>query len=428
MGAIGDYFKNSIRNFIGLDEFSQFGLNVLKFRDASPVFNDYSSDINKLNVVLSNPACLKVFALQCDLFSMGKVYVKNGDKYLDTDPFIDMLNNPNPFQSYTQLAWDFMFWNMLGNSYCYIESGIVGSDNKIYFLENQKMEFPNEMMKYKDKLVLSDKSYNDIVDFDVKYIYSDGNYQMLKWKNIIHIPDLTNGTGNWFKGNSRIDALYKVISNSEASLDSKNINVRYAGKYMVSGQSDTENLNTLPLSEKEKTDIETKMNSKKTVHAVKSMIDIKRFVENIANLKLDDSYTADYFTIGSMYGIPKDVLEANLKGATYENQEKSIGKHISYTLQPKAEALMNSLIKYFKYPKKVVIDWEHLPFMQVFAKERAEVEQIKANTLLILQQAGVSLPEINKFLDTEFTGLNTIQNEVTQSQNTAQQRESNTNT
>ncbi len=33
----------------------------------------FKSDKEKLNVILSNPAVLKVFALNCDLFSLGKI-------------------------------------------------------------------------------------------------------------------------------------------------------------------------------------------------------------------------------------------------------------------------------------------------------------------------------------------------------------------
>lgn len=423
--------KEWFRNWLNVDDvLFNNTLNNLRYWDATPQFNEYKSDRDKLNIILKNPACLKVFALQCDLYSLGKVYVKSGDEYVDNDPFIDMIKNPNPFQSDVQLNWDYMFWNMLGNSYLYVDSSTVGNDNRLYFLENHKMEFPQEMMKYKDRIVLSQKEADKILDFDITYRYEDGTSTKLSWKNIIHIPDLTNGTGNWFKGNSRIDALFKVISNSEVSLDSKNVNILFAGKYMVAGTSDPSNVNEIPLSDKEKNDIESKIKGKKNVHAVKSMIDIKRFVENIANLKLDDSYSADYFTIGSMYGIPKDILEAYLsgKGSTWENKEKAIGQHVSYTLQPKGNAFYNALRRHFKYNKEIVIDWEHLPFMQVFAKERAEVERIKVDTLINLQRAGASLDQINKFLDTNFTELNPVSNETTQVQTGQEQRESNTNT
>jgi hypothetical protein len=159
------------------------------------------------------------------------------------------------------------------------------------------------------------------------------------------------------------------------------------------------------MSEEEKLSIEQKVNGSKQVHAVKSMIEIKRFVENMRNLELGKSYLEKFFLIGSMFNIPKDVLEANANGATYENQEKSTAKHISYTLQPKGNDFFESLAKRFGYDKQgktITIDWSHLPFMQVFEKDRTITQQNKINTLTSMLKLGIDLKEINDFLGTDF--------------------------
>ena len=246
-----------------------------------------------------------------------------------------------------------------------------------------------------------------ISDFSIRYKYADGTGTYFQWGKIIHTPDLTNGTGNWFRGASRIDALFKVISNSECAMDALNINIRYSGKFMVAGQADPSNVTQLPMGEVEKQDIETKMNGRKAVHAVKSMIDIKRFVDNLSSLQLDEIQLNQYFFIGTMYGIPKDVLEAFNSG-TYENQEKARGAFVSYCLAPKGKLFFEGFASFFGYDlegKQIIIDWEHLPFMQVFAKERAETIKVQSETLLNLMRAGVKLKEINEMLDTNFTIL-----------------------
>lgn len=366
-------------------------------------YSPLNSNHLRLKKVFSNPALLKVISLQCDLFSLGKIYVYKDGKEVEKDPFLNMIKNPNPFQNTQQFLWDYMFWNMLGNAYCYVDSKIVDENNKLYFLSPDKITWPDYLNKMKDRLVLSKSTLNNIMEQNITYNYSDGTPSNFKYRNIINVPDLTNGSGNWFEGKSRIDSLFKVIENSEAGLDSKNINVRYAGKFLVAGKSDPDNITQEPLSDTEKTDIETKVNGRKSVHAVKSMIDIKRFVEDIGALKLDESYLADYFIIGSMYGIPRDVLEA-YRSSTYENQEKARGAHVSYCLQPKGNQFFSAFEKMFDYTdKEIVIDWEHLPFMQVFAKERAETNSKTAETFIKLLDAGVSLDEINEFLDTKFT-------------------------
>ena len=129
------------------------------------------------------------------------------------------------------------------------------------------------------------------------------------------------------------------------------------------------------------------------VTAVKSMIDIKRYVENIANLKLDESFQADLMAVGSMYGVPKELLDTIAKGSTYENQEKALIRHISYTIQPKADDFANGLETYFGYDKEkkdLTLTFDHLPCMQVAEAERATVRKTDIEAMQLLVQMGAN--------------------------------------
>lgn len=397
-------------SIFGLNDYivEQWGSDLFML-DPNADFTNFSNDRLKIQAVFSNPAVLKVFKLQCDMFSLGEVYVYRNGKALENDPFLTLINNPNPFQQKSQLLWDYMFWKMIGNAYCYVDSDSAQSDsNKLYMLDSYKMMFPSEMNQYRDKIVLSKATENTINDIPLTYNYADGTQQLIKWGRITFIPDMSNGTGNWFRGNSTIDAIYQIIANSKAAPRSKNITVRYAGKYMVAGQQDPNNVNELPMGEVERQDIEQKMNGLKNVHAVKSMIDIKRFVETSAIIEdLDKSYWDDYFKIGSIYGIPRDVLEASLSGSTYENQEIARCAHVDYTLQPAGNQFMNALAKRFGYTtKSIAMSWDHLPFTQASAKLKAQGDLFLSQALINLMKAGVKIDEINSTLDSEFTELN----------------------
>lgn len=390
------------------DRFRFGAINWFGFRwGPTPEYNDFSAQRAKLDIIFKNPALLKVFSLQCDLFSLGKIFVydKEGN-ILDNDPALDRLKNPNPFQSQSQFLWDYMFWTMLGTSYCYMDSdNVTNSNNKLYFLDTSKLWFPQEMEMEVDKLVFSNAKVKEMAGKVMRYKYKDGTEFKFPLSKLLITYDLTNGTGNWFKSNSRIDALYKVINNSEFSLDAKNINVRYSGKFMVSGQQDPNDVTKSPMTTPEKVSIEDRMNNEKAVHAVKSMIDIKRFVSDMGALQLDEAYLADYYIIGNMYNIPRDVLEA-YNSSTYENQEKARAAHVSYTLEPKGCAFFNGLSNRWGYPeqgKEIKIDWSYLPFMQVFEKERAQVNEIRSKTFVNLINAGVPLEEVNELLNLKFS-------------------------
>jgi len=393
---------NSILSrFRGNNSRYDFGYEVL---NTSTYFNTYKQDKAKLAAVLSNPALLKVFSLQCDLFSMGSVSVWKGETEIDNDPFIKLLNNPNPFQTKTQFLWDFMFWNMLGTSYTYIDSKAVDKigGNKMYFLEPSKMEWPQEIEKNKDKMVFSREAEEFKKKLIIKYRYNDSNTQSIPLDRVIINTDLTNGIGNFYKGSSRIDALYKVLSNSEFALDAKNINIRYSGKFLVGAVND---ISKIGLGQEEKEDLENKIDTnEKKVWAYKVPVQIRRFVDDMAALQLDQAYLADYFLIGNMYGIPRDVLEA-YQSSTYENQEKARAAHINYCLEPKGNAFMDSFEKFFGYEeqgKNIYISWDHLPFMQIFEKEKVEVNQAKINAFKSMIDMGIDEKSANEFLDTDF--------------------------
>lgn len=380
--------------------FGAFGYNTVT---AATQFNNYHKDIEKINIVFSNPAVLKVFSLQCDLYSLGRISAEDKDKkFIENDPVVQRFSNPNPFQSKSQLLWDQMFFTMLGTDYFYIDSAIPdNAKNKLYNLDPSKLEWPYEMQNSSDKLIFSDAALKELKSKTITLRYADGTSFKFPLGKLVITTDLTNGVGNWFKGMSRLDALYKIISNSEHALDAKNINVRYSGKFLVGSSNQ---LNTVGLGDEEKKDIETKMEGDKKVFPLKTLIQIKRFVENLGNLKLDEAYLSDYFLIGNMYNIPRDVLEAYVS-STYENQEKARMSHVSYTLQPKGNDFLNSVERYFGYDVakiNLLITWDHLPFMQVFAKEKAEKNKIVVESLNLLLKEGVPLEQANEFLNTKF--------------------------
>ena len=384
---------------------NRYNKNISSFISEVPNYSDYTDEKSKINAVLSNPAALKVFALQCDLFSLAKPQVKQGDKLLEDDPYLQLLKNPNPFQSQRQFLWDYMFWNMIGNAVLYIKSDDVDRvNNMMYFLDTSRIVFPIKLQEKISRLVLSKKALREIEDEKVEYKNENGKSNYFKVKELLFVSDLTNSTGNWFKGSSRLDALYKIIDNSEAGLDSKNINTRFLGKYMVSGKIDERNVNLPMMKAGEKKEIEDRVVGSKNIHAVQTPVNISRFVENPDVLKsLDESYLADYFKIGKMYGIPRDVLEA-YNSSTYENQEKARGSHVSYTLSPKGEDLGDSTserLGYNEQKKVILFDWSHLPFMQVFEKDRAIVNMTKARSLDALIKSGVNRESAALFLNME---------------------------
>ena len=371
------------------------------------------TDDMKLKYMLTNPALAKVVYLNCDVFSLAEVKRIDGKK---NDPLIKLLNNPNYFQSQRQFLWTYRFWLMFGTAYLKPSNNRVDSDYQhMYWLEPSKMIWKASTLRKLDKMITSKASYNDILNSTVHYCYNDNQKLPIQLKEIIALHDLTNGLGNWYDGNSRIDALWKILNNVEGSIDAKNINLEFSKKFLVSGNYDpTKDLSSLgTMQNVEKEDIKAKLRSNEPVHPIKAQVDIKRFVDDLAKLRLDESYNEDLSKVGNMFGIPADVLESLKEGSTYENQEKSIGRHISYSEMPKAKDLLESLCNFFKLDvNDYEITFNDNSFMQVFEKEKATVNMTNARTFETYVKNGADPKQAAEYLGIELDFKKVINEET----------------
>lgn len=348
-------------------------------------------DREKIKVVAKNPALLKVVSLDCDIFSLGKVNQYNDGQLIEKDFLYSQKKKPNLKQNWTQFFWDYKFYlDIFGVAHLYNpnNSKVLNDNSSLQWLDPSRIEWSVGLLDKLKAFVFSSTTWRDLMKSTVNYRLDNGSVKVIRLDEIQTFYDLTNiGDCNPMKGISRIDALYKVIKNSELGLDAKGINLEFSQKFLVAGQADPENVTQLPMSETEKTDIETKLRSNKKVHAVKSMIDINRFVEDIKKLNLDECFYNDYFMFGSMFNIPRDILETNLRGSTYENQEKAMARLIEYCQSPKGIMLTDWIESQFSF-EDIRMSWEHLMFNQVFEKERAEKVGLQLDNIIKAKDAG----------------------------------------
>lgn len=339
-----------------------------------------ANDADKLNAVLSNPYLMKCFALNADIFSIGRVDSGNNQDFLPT-----VKQDPNFRQSWSQFMWDYMFYVQLGTAYLWkpYTTNNLNDNYPIQFLNPANIDWNSSLVDKLKDIILSKGSLRELRKEKIKYNLGNGKTIRIPLDEITPLFDLTNSTGNAYQGASRLDSLFKIISNTEQALDAKSKNLEYSRKFIVNGNNELSNVSELPMSSDEKASIEKIMSSKKDIHAVKTPININRFVDDIASLKLDESLNSDYLMIGTTLGIPKELLDVNIggkNGSTYENQQKAIGRHVEYTLQPKAKNLMEQMERLFGL-KDLVMTWEHCSFNQVFEAEK------QANIKLMLENA-----------------------------------------
>ena len=338
-----------------------------------------------------------VFTLQADMFSLGKINTTDQAEYLKT-----LRRTPSYKSGWTQFYWDYMFWVMFGTAYMYKSGGrILDDNNTVEWLNPAKLNWDPSVTRKMMDFIFTKKRAKDIFGETVRYTTSTGQFKYIPLADITPIHDLSsNMNDNFYVGVSRVDALYKIIINSEEVLDSDNANIKFTKKWLVSGKQDPNNVMELPMGENEKRDIEDKIEYGKNVQANKSQIDIKRFTDNYAAQKFDDAFWAKVYTIAKMYNIPKDVVEAYIsggKGSTYENQEKAMVRHIEHTLKPKGDELCDAIENSFDNVKDIEMSWSHLASYNVFEVEKQNVVTLKLNNAILAKENGLKISDFDGY-------------------------------
>ena len=173
----------------------------------------FKSDKERIEAVLNNPAALRVWKINCDLFSIGKVNQYNDDgSEKEKDFLYDKLKQPNKFQTWTQFLWDYMFYVQCGAAYLYRSNNVITESTQLYFLNPAYIDWCDGWKDKLTKFVFSNVGLNDVLREKIKYTFPDGGVVEIPLKDITPFFDLSNGiTPNWFKGVSDLDALYDVI-------------------------------------------------------------------------------------------------------------------------------------------------------------------------------------------------------------------------
>lgn len=348
------------------------------------IFNSgYKSYAEKISEVLSNPAVLKVLTFRADVFSQVRINSFINEKLSEENVLYSLQSKPNYWQSWTDLHWDIEFFRCLGVAYIYKQN------DSIYCLNPANIKIDSNTLKLYQRLMFSFNSKKDFKNKTFKYQLPNNTEMVLDLNNLYMLSDLSGTlTNDFFSPPSRLDALCEVVRNSRLALQSKGINLEFTQKYLISGQHNSSDVSSLPMSENEKNGIEQGILGSRTIHATESKIDFTHLVSNLKQLGLDEAYLADLTIIANMYGVDTDVLGISTKKSTYENKEKGIGAFIDYTLMPKVQQLTDLYEQLYEL-EDLKGSFEHLSFNQVFEAEKVLNQKTELEALKLAQELGV---------------------------------------
>ena len=380
--------KLSLPNFItALWTRNSSGENFYNISD-SVAYGGYGSN---LHVAQNHPILTPAMLFVSKLFSQAEFSIVNKRTGKEVEDYwlLDILNNPNGYQTRQDLLESLMFAQIAQGQAVVYKKGVIGMEpDSFYLLNKDLIKWPEE---FKTPM-LNREAYKKFSERKIKYD-EDGENLDIKIKDLLFFYDMPNGLQeNKFSTASRLDGLKQTLINTNDSLLAKNIILKSNGKELITG-----NKEGFPLTNEEKQDAENLFNTGYGLAGTRkrgliTKADIKWQSLHIAlrDLGLDESVKVDGNLIYTALHIPKDILSLEAKKTTYNNFKESMVSYIQNEVQSSLDAFIAVLQKLITEKNlKLVGTYENLPVMQFVLIERYDGIAKKAAALKALIAVGI---------------------------------------
>jgi len=341
-----------------------------------------------LAVAQNHPILTPALLFVAKLFSQAdfKVRNKNTKAIVDSHWLLDLLENPNKYQSRMDFLESLEFMMIAqGSLVVYAEKipGFKEADN-LLILRNDLIEYPSGF----NKATRYDKKWKNV---EIRYD-KEGDNLKIKMKDLLYFYDLPNlMQNNKFKSRSRLDGLSQTLKNTKDSLKAKNIILKTNGKELITGKK-----GGFPFGDKEQKSAQRLLNSnfglgkgRSRSWVTKADVTWKSLHIALRDLGLDESVKVDGNLIYTALHIPKDILSLEAKKTTYNNYKESMVSYIQNEMQSTVDAVCLTLSTLLEKDLELVGSYEHLPVMQFIMLERFDVIKKQADSLGALLKVGV---------------------------------------
>lgn len=360
---------------------------------------------NKVEALLDNPVTFTCTDILADLFCQFKPQINGEDN--DNHWLVQLLNDPNPYQSKQDLLKEFIFFKQAEGWVFQLPRKLAGFEyDGIYNLNPSKVsyhrDFPTRMLFGKDAKEIKKKQFK----------YEEAHQKRLfDLKDIIPFFDIANGLSDDFllKSPSRLKTVQREIRNINAAKDAKFKAIQKAGRFIVSGAQKGQHLTGMPMDPNDKKAIEGSFdryglnNVKGDIIATNSQVSVHDLSIALKNLGLDESVMNDAMFILNTWRTPLEMFVLSTSGSTFENQKTAVINYIQTYVQKHVDDYCNSLNSYFglKGNETLTGTLDHLSVMQY-------IEEMKADKAFKLSAAIRNLSgtniDPNQFLESQ--GIN----------------------
>lgn len=363
--------------------------------------NGFENSDKYLDISLSNPVLMTVILMRARLYSQMQIkhVDRNGNEIVNS-PYITLLKQPNFFQSQEDFLFQQMwFLSATGNNYIYqIKAFSNETPKALYNLIPSKIDFKKTAKV--NKFITTERDKKAYGEQVFEYTLDNQTYK-IKLSDTIPLYDMANGLScnSFFKSESRVKGISKVLENIDQNLKSKNKNLQFSAKYIGKNQS---NGNEALIRDSDKTAIESVL-SKKDVLTTNANIEYKHLISDMKKLYLDEQFAEDANKVLLAFEMNKNVLNYFSKDSTYENQSEGVIAYIQNSIQTTAKNTMASLSSQWGLIEKgemLVASYDHLAVMQKVVNDKIKsFNEMQAAIKLGLENATLTPSEAKKMSD-----------------------------
>ncbi len=352
-------------------------------------------DENFLAWYKTNPFVFTAINERAKAVANAKFYIKTEDGEFVENELTKKLNKPNPYLSRNEFLLQLMVYKGIwGTGYLYLNR-LRPSESVDRF---DLLNLPTDQVKFNDDFVtkskidylhsLLTKSSEDV--FTPYYCSLNGlDKVLLDKENLLPFFDTPIFTNPYYS-ESKLKSQRYVVSNIQAALESQNTFLSTPGGMgMLMPDSKDDTGVSLPLKQEEKEEIEKQiqqdygsLTGQNNMRLVNSPVKYVETMVDVSKLKINESLVQNALILFGTYGLPKELLTAMMQGSTFENQKTAYKNYIQGTAQNEVDSIANSLnIAIPSREGVLVAKFDHLPIMQENEKERADVDNRKAQTM-----------------------------------------------
>ena len=301
--------------------------------------------------------------------------------------FNDVLNKPNPVQSWSDLVYSLSVQDALySNSFIYAPKRSFDIRNLFVPLPSNKIQINLSGKKLKQM------EQEGLIDSFV-FQYDDKNTENISFDDLIYL--MTNDGMNIVKPVSRMESLKFPLSNIKASYHKRNVLLENIGAIGILSTQNNDVGGAIPMTPEEKKQIQRDWfrRQKDELIITESQVDWKPMSFPTKDLMLFEELTADKIAIIDTFGMSLNIFSSE-KGATFTNVRDSIRMTYQDTIIPETQQMYDAIgqqIGLTDEGLKLIAEFDHLPVMQDDEVAVATTMKLKAETIEKLKVLGIDM-------------------------------------